>query len=1238
MTVDASSSTYASTESVDEGIPAVGSAGSCVISVTSQNDAGSVGSNSTKTRFSFYNAQEVQLDEQQLQIQNSPSPPSRPPNYPSSTKIPADRPSPIQAKESNTTKSIVEKEDAPCGSSDSATETSAEAAKVSSSYSTSEHQRFNFYVAAEEGLSSINDRNNKMEDDRRSPHSLLAKDDEDKSNNTRTSAVATNALELLVNKQNHASHSASSSSIALSATQASRLQQSSADNHTVFMNDNTKQANLETRKKQRADQAAAFRAKIIEGKDGSSRPEDDDKNDSKMDSVEILRSLKDTEQMRYNLLKECDPNSNSNIINATNDCGSKNSSSQDTEEIYQDAETFDSDGPNTHLNYHTPALPVSTVTSNNDNKHTHRVSLQRPDSRHLVSNTTNPHDSNPYEDAIREALDLLRKHRPPSPQEVELLERLREEELNSHGQHETHQHIQQQQASLANDMNVVHGAVSGALRAKLPREVGRAMQSRCESPRHHPDKMDARRKERQERMARYTTRLAELKRSEQTYGPASVNSGALETASSEQLPAATNNAATGTSASSPLSSQQRQSLSALAGYPQQVAAGAVPSTCPSGDLASLGTASSLSASHCNPPGVPASDSNEVHRSVERVLLAILERGHSNGRAVQPSSLHAGDSHTPMSSQQQPVLDPPLDASFESGEEEWPVAQDRRISDGNVNSHTSMASTTTMSSQENDPLLRAMGELLSTSGVSRSGSVISGSSPLPQPTVQSRTANWVGGRRSVVEELLAEAESFVASEALCTHHSHFQSHPGSTSSSQSLNEISRKAADLLNGSTGVEAVRSDSDVSAVVVDRELDELVLKTLGKSASSKQKQRPLESCTNEEDEAGESGCDDDDRRYVAPSHSRSRSRSYDCEDEDIYDDDDSHDESDEDIEEEFEGVLGPLSKKAGGTTGVVLESNLRATSPDRSASERSIFDSLSNAMSSLVASAISADERQALPLPSNSKTPTRDKYATNMDVKEQESDSDDGEHSNSSSSTSVDEEASELMRSLCAHLLPFGVDQSSRLLDEAPQWEDSNPNEAGYRIIRLTSQQLHRVEHAFEAMVHGLKKNSEQNLNGCSQQGDKVAIDVTFERDLAAAEKALDREEQDRTKGIWKALNLVPADNAGDGNIAVVSMSGPSDGDKADECHPDFPSVHAAGRGEMGDLEYFQLPVIFKSHVTGFEPTKDLFLEPGNVVAGQYLVESELGSAAFSTAYRCIDLNSEGEDTEDVSAVPFT
>jgi hypothetical protein len=302
---------------------------------------------------------------------------------------------------------------------------------------------------------------------------------------------------------------------------------------------------------------------------------------------------------------------------------------------------------------------------------------------------------------------------------------------------------------------------------------------------------------------------------------------------------------------------------------------------------------------------------------------------------------------------------------------------------------------------------------------------------------------------------------------------------------------------------------------------------------------------------------------------------------------------------------------------------------------------------MSSLVASAMSAEEKQESlqRIASNdSKAIPRDKYATDMDLLEHEL----GDQEATDTSNEEDEEANELMRTLCAHLLPFGVDQSNRFLDEVPNWDDTNPNEAGYRIIRLTSQQLERVEVAFEAMVHVLKKDSEQNL---LERDYRNSSDATFERDLAAAEKVL--EEEDRTKNrttkIMKVLNLVPetptsvedsratlsdddseVESGDDSSIDAASS-------RADDCHPDFPGVHSAGKGEMGDLEYFHLPVIFKSQVTGFEPTKDLFLEPGNVVAGQYLVESELGSAAFSTAYRCVDLNSEGDDTEDVSIGHF-
>eukprot|EP00934_Nitzschia_sp_Nitz4_P003771 Nitzschia sp. Nitz4//scaffold106_size73319//22485//26103//NITZ4_005732-RA/size73319-augustus-gene-0.10-mRNA-1//-1//CDS//3329532508//3761//frame0 len=182
---------------------------------------------------------------------------------------------------------------------------------------------------------------------------------------------------------------------------------------------------------------------------------------------------------------------------------------------------------------------------------------------------------------------------------------------------------------------------------------------------------------------------------------------------------------------------------------------------------------------------------------------------------------------------------------------------------------------------------------------------------------------------------------------------------------------------------------------------------------------------------------------------------------------------------------------------------------------------------------------------------------------------------------------------------------------------WDESNPNEAGYRIIRLSKSQLRRVEVAFESMINGLKLNSERQLHGFGEDGD-----AKFVRELREAERLLDESEETRSKGKTMDKKTPVAPPKSDVDTSALSE------DELEDSHPDFPGVKTIGKGEMGDLEFFHLPIIFKSHVTGFEPTKDMVLEPGNVVAGQYLVESELGSAAFSTAYRCIDLSSEAED----------
>jgi hypothetical protein len=159
-------------------------------------------------------------------------------------------------------------------------------------------------------------------------------------------------------------------------------------------------------------------------------------------------------------------------------------------------------------------------------------------------------------------------------------------------------------------------------------------------------------------------------------------------------------------------------------------------------------------------------------------------------------------------------------------------------------------------------------------------------------------------------------------------------------------------------------------------------------------------------------------------------------------------------------------------------------------------------------------------------------------------------------------DPEAEELMRTLCAHLLPFGVDQKSELLDQIPAWDESNPDEAGYRIIRLTKDQLRRIEKAFENIVTGLKKDSERNL------AEANGSDEAFERDLLAAEELLEREEKKLT-ATQRALTSVG--KAKNGSVFGADMS------DEDDCLAAFPGIRPTGKGEMGDLEYFNLPIIF-------------------------------------------------------------
>lgn len=256
------------------------------------------------------------------------------------------------------------------------------------------------------------------------------------------------------------------------------------------------------------------------------------------------------------------------------------------------------------------------------------------------------------------------------------------------------------------------------------------------------------------------------------------------------------------------------------------------------------------------------------------------------------------------------------------------------------------------------------------------------------------------------------------------------------------------------------------------------------------------------------------------------------------------------------------------------------------------------------------------------------------------------------------VDPQSTSLMTMLCGHLLPLELDDSGQYADsfcgmsslfvqnsqtQKPTWNDDDPDEPGYVVHRLTNAELNSVELAFEKIITAYGESAAM-----------ISYDNDFERDLKEAEMVLD-EEENRYRAEMKGLplsrnhsqesDLDSDDSAGKAHYGS-SRSGSSPGgrDSLDgtgsrsalchndteirECVPDFPGIFPPGKGKQGELECFYLPIITKSQKTGFEPTKDLVLKPGSVFANNYLVQGELGSAAFSTAYRCVDLSSEEDE----------
>eukprot|EP00526_Cylindrotheca_closterium_P003769 CAMPEP_0113642822 /NCGR_PEP_ID=MMETSP0017_2-20120614/22499_1 /TAXON_ID=2856 /ORGANISM="Cylindrotheca closterium" /LENGTH=1185 /DNA_ID=CAMNT_0000554271 /DNA_START=286 /DNA_END=3843 /DNA_ORIENTATION=- /assembly_acc=CAM_ASM_000147 len=435
---------------------------------------------------------------------------------------------------------------------------------------------------------------------------------------------------------------------------------------------------------------------------------------------------------------------------------------------------------------------------------------------------------------------------------------------------------------------------------------------------------------------------------------------------------------------------------------------------------------------------------------------------------------------------------------------------------------------------NDALLRAMDELLQ--GQSKSDlEETQGHENIPQLKTKSMDSNPSKvSERSVVDELLAEEEDQNAANMRAPNNSTNNSTSGSGSQgwSSKLVEEEKKLPDSM-----------------------------------------ERVLEEGNHSNDD----GVMD---KYATEHYDVDGERDIGAEEED-----DGHDAQND--SQNMDRVLGPLSKRAGGTTGVVLD--IDPTDEENSCHND---DGTTGFQSTL--NYVNSNINQ------KDKPPPLRKYST-------DSEKDVGQDAD----LDVDREAMELMKTLCAHLLPHSIDPSNRLRQAIPRWDEENPNEAGYRIIRLSRSQLRRVEFAFESMIQDFKNTSG---NGALDKNAST-YDSSFFKDLQEAERLLDKEAKKLQMPKAQSQDAIDFDKS-----SAVSVD-----TNYSQNHPDFPGIKPTGKGEMGDLEYFHLPIIFKSHVTGFEPTKDLILEPGNVVAGQYLVENELGSAAFSTAYRCIDLSSE-------------
>jgi len=344
------------------------------------------------------------------------------------------------------------------------------------------------------------------------------------------------------------------------------------------------------------------------------------------------------------------------------------------------------------------------------------------------------------------------------------------------------------------------------------------------------------------------------------------------------------------------------------------------------------------------------------------------------------------------------------------------------------------------------------------------------------------------------------------------------------------------------------------------------------------------------------------------------------------------------------YDNVLGPLSQEVGGTTGIVLQCDeeqdvdifaIENTQTSSSAHEELNVPitgpcvSLSPSVVESIISAVQIEPSDSSAVLSNGEVNHESSQRSERREIDEISEGDDH----------AEEKTSHiLVKDLYAHLLPSVGGDTGRVtgtlggwltqkmggksehVGELQAWNDHDPNEPGYVSYTLTSAQLKNVEQEYESIISSMKEEHQ------------VLSEV--ERDIAAAEMILNETDMKRATSIASMSENKTArrNSKSDSRTHTPVRRRRSKVINPLSTNPAFPAAKAAGTGAEGELEIYHLPIIYKAHQTGFEPTKDLVLQPDTVFAGKYYVQNELGSAAFSTAYRCVDLNSgkEGDDKE--------